>query len=141
MIALVLVSHSRQLALGVKQLADQMADPALQIVAVGGMNDTESESEASDALLGTDPMAIADAIERNWQPDGVLLLVDLGSAVMSAEVAIEMLPPEMQRLCLISNAPLVEGAVIAAIEAGFGKSLSEVNQAAEEAATLVKVAR
>ena len=67
--------------------------------------------------------------------------MDLGSAVMSAEVAVEDLPEERRNHILLSNAPLVEGAVIAAVEASMGKSLHEVNTAAEDAATMQKVER
>jgi dihydroxyacetone kinase DhaKLM complex PTS-EIIA-like component DhaM len=67
--------------------------------------------------------------------------VDLGSAVLSAELALEILPEEISARCLISNAPLVEGAVIAALEASLGHTLAEVNAAAEGVAHLPKVFR
>jgi len=67
--------------------------------------------------------------------------MDLGSAVMSAELAVEMLPPERAAQVLLSNAPLVEGAVVAAVEASIGRSLAEANEAAEGAAAMQKVER
>lgn len=132
-IALVIVSHSRQIAEGVAELAAQMAQDPIPLVAVGGIADGHG-----GYTLGTDAHALVAAICRHWQPDGVLLLADVGSAVISAETAIALLPPEMQPACLISNAPLVEGAVIAALEASLGHSLGRVNAAAEAAAFIVK---
>lgn len=134
MVALIFVSHSRLLAEGVKELASQMCSADVQMAAVGGLIGDEGEN-----VLGTDALRIAAAIESHWSDDGVLILVDLGSAVLSAEQAIELLSPARGQLCLISNAPLVEGSVVAAIEASLGRSLLEVNRAAEAAAQMNKV--
>jgi dihydroxyacetone kinase phosphotransfer subunit len=145
MVSLVLVSHVQAIALGTKMLAEQMTTDGVQIEAAGGIAaaavalDTPSDEQA--LLLGTDAARIADAITRCWSTDGVLLLVDLGSAVLSAELALELLPPELSEQCLISNAPLVEGAVIAALEASLGHSLEAVNAAAEGIAHVAKVWR
>jgi dihydroxyacetone kinase phosphotransfer subunit len=134
-ITLLLVSHSHEVANGVRQLAAQMAPPELTILAVGGVQQGDGYG------LGTDVAAIIAAIEQGWSEAGLLILVDLGSAVMSAETAVELLPPHMAARCCISNAPLVEGAIIAAVEAGLGHDLETVNRAAEGAAGLVKVQR
>jgi len=131
-IGIVLVSHSDRLAQGVKELAEQMTGGSVQIAAAGG---------GPDGSLGTDPDRIRAAVEQTYSPDGVLVLMDLGSAVMSAELAVEMLPAEQAAQVLLSNAPLVEGAVMAAVEASIGKSLREANDAAEEAAAMQKVER
>ena len=137
LVSLVLVSHSLTLARGVKEMADQMADQQVQIEIAAGLVD-----ERTGALvLGTDATQIADAIQRCWTPAGVLILVDLGSAVLSTELALELVPPEVQSACLISNAPLVEGALIAALEASLAHALPAVNQAAEGACHLPKVVR
>jgi dihydroxyacetone kinase phosphotransfer subunit len=135
-ISLILVSHCRDIAQGVLQLAVEMTQTPVSIGAVGGIPDGEGGYR-----IGTDALSIRDAIEANWNSDGVLLLVDLGSAVLSAETAIEFLPEEMQSVCLISNAPLVEGAVIAALEASLQHSLQDVNRAAEAVRCLDKVTR
>ena len=136
MVNLVIVSHCRRLADGVKELADSMANGAIQIAAVGGvMNDDGSDR------LGTDAVRIGEAVREVWTPDGILLLVDLGSAVLSAELALDMLPDEISDRCLISNAPLVEGAVVAALEASVAHSLEIVNQMAEAACNFNKVMR
>ncbi len=71
----------------------------------------------------------------------MLILVDLGSAILSAETALELLPDEQRERCLISNTPLVEGAVVAALEASLGHSLEDVNRAAEAVRNLDKVLR
>ncbi len=148
MVSLVLVSHVQAIALGTKMLAEQMTTDGVQIEAAGGIaaaNVTAavsgSPSDESALLLGTDAARIAEAITRCWSSDGVLLLVDLGSAVLSAELALELLPTELSAQCLISNAPLVEGAVIAALEASLGHSLEAVNAAAEGIAYVAKVWR
>jgi dihydroxyacetone kinase phosphotransfer subunit len=135
MIHLVIVSHSRQIAEGVADLARQMAPDGLAISAVGGIED------GGMLLLGTDAAQIAAVLQEKTGPDGALLLVDLGSAIMSAEIALEMLEPALRARCCISNAPLVEGAIVAAVEAGLSHSLEAVNQAAEAAAAMPKVLR
>jgi dihydroxyacetone kinase phosphotransfer subunit len=132
-VSLVIVSHSALLAEGVREIACQMAGDAIRIAACGGLRTGDGS-----AALGTDAVPIAEAVRSLWSPDGVLLLVDMGSAVLSAEVALDMLEPDERSRCLISNAPLVEGAIVAAIEAGLGRSLEEVNSAAEGACTLPK---
>lgn len=136
MVNLVIVSHLRPLAIAVKDLALQMADGQVQIVAVGGIVDRHGEVQ-----LGTDAVAIAAAIAQCWSPAGVLLLVDLGSAVLSTELALELLPEEQAERCLISNAPLVEGAIIATVEASLGHGLTTVNAAAEGVVHIPKLVR
>lgn len=130
-VGIVIVSHSAQLAAGVAELAGQMAGATVTIAAAGGMD---------DGGLGTSLAKTTQALERAYSPEGTLLLADLGSAVMTAEMAIERLPPERQALIRISNAPLVEGAVIAAVESSIGSTLDVVAAAAEQAARLEKVA-
>jgi dihydroxyacetone kinase DhaKLM complex PTS-EIIA-like component DhaM len=101
------------------------------IVAAGGLDDD---------TIGTNAERIHAALVEAASPDGTLMLVDLGSAVMSAQVAIEMLPEKERGRVDLSKAPLVEGAVVAAVEASIGKSLSEVRAAAESAAEFDKLA-
>jgi PTS hybrid protein len=129
MVGLVIVSHSRLLAEGVRELAGQMAGPAVRIIPAGG---------GPDGGLGTDVARIAAALDAAWDGDGVLVLADLGSAIMSAQIAIEAQPAERQPLLLLSPAPLVEGAVIAAVEASLGRDLAAVAAAAVAARDLPK---
>src|SRR3954451_12204207 len=116
MVGLIIVSHSATLAAGVVELARQMGGEDVAIEPAGGMADPPGE-------IGTDMQVVMGAIERAASPDGVLVLMDLGSAVMSAEMAVEMLPDARVLLC---EAPLVEGAVAAAARARTGASLEEV---------------
>ncbi len=123
MIGLVLVSHSAKLAEGVAELAAQMAGPEVRIAVAGGL-------DQPGRPLGTDATLVARAIDEAWSDNGVLVLMDLGSAVLSAELALELLPGERRDRVLLTEAPLVEGAVAAAVAAGLGEPLSAV---AEEA--------
>ncbi len=129
MVSLVLVSHSRQLAEGVRELAAQMTQGRVRIAVAGG---------TSDGRLGTDAIAIQAAIEGVRGAEGVLVLVDLGSAVLSTQMAIEQLADGAGRVVL-SDAPFVEGAVVAAVEASIEKDLDEVAAAAAGAAQMEKI--
>lgn len=137
MVNLVIVSHSRKLAEGVCDVARQMASDAMLILAVGGIADAAAAGDDHIAL-GTEAPAIAQAICDAMGSDGVLVLIDMGSAAFAAEAALQTLPKEMRSRVLISNAPLVEGAIVAAVEASLGRSLQEVNAAAEAAAQMLK---
>lgn len=129
-VALVIVSHSQQLADGVREIAAQMAGDRVVIRAVGG---------AADGSLGTNADAIARAITDADQGDGALILMDLGSAVLSTETALEMVGLNDSPNIRLSNAPLVEGAVVAAIEASVGRTLAEVADAALDAKDMTKL--
>jgi dihydroxyacetone kinase phosphotransfer subunit len=85
-----------------------------------------------DGGLGTDVPRIIDAIETVWTPKGVAILVDLGGAETNSEMAVEMLPPERRGHVVVCNAPIVEGAVMAATEAAGGSPLDKVRAVAEE---------
>jgi phosphoenolpyruvate---glycerone phosphotransferase subunit DhaM len=129
-VGLVIVSHSPKVAEGVVELAEQMAEE-VRVLAAGGTDDGE---------IGTSATRIADAISAADSGDGVLVLVDLGSAVISTRMAIdELLPDELRGQVRISEGPVVEGAVIGAVQASTGSSLEEVATAAARAATLPKV--
>jgi PTS hybrid protein len=126
-VGLVVVSHSVRIAEGTAELAGQMAGPEVRIVPAGGME---------DGTIGTDAARIAAAIEAADAGAGVVILVDLGSAVLSAVTALELLgDPQNVRL---SRGPIVEGAVIAAVQASTGSTLDEVLEAAEAAASMPK---
>jgi phosphoenolpyruvate-protein phosphotransferase/dihydroxyacetone kinase phosphotransfer subunit len=116
-VGLVVVSHSEALAEGVVALAREMGGEELKLEAAGGMDEP--------GALGTDAERVRAAIERAMSDDGVLVLMDLGSALMSAEFAIEMLDGAAGRV-LLSDAPLVEGTVAAAVAARGGATLEEV---------------
>lgn len=122
MVGIVLVSHSATLAAGLLQLTEQVAGNQVKVAAAGGLNDN---------TLGTSAERIRQAIEQVYAPDGVLILFDLGSALMSTEMALHMLPPAKRKNIKLSNAPLVEGALAAVVEASLGSPLYQVNTAAE----------
>ncbi len=119
MIGLVIVSHSAKLAEGVAELARGMAGPDVQIATAGGL-DTPTHA------LGTDAALILQAIEQVYSNDGVLVLMDLGSAILSAEMAVEMLDAEKRTHIALCDAPLVEGAIAAAVQARLGSPLAQV---------------
>ncbi len=129
MVSLLIVSHSAQLAAGVKEFAEQVAGGKVQIADAGG---------ATDGSLGTSVDRIQERLRQVASPDGTLVLVDLGSAVLSVEMAIEALGAGRVQ---ISDAPLVEGAYLAAIEASAEASLEETADAALQARAMVKVHR
>jgi phosphoenolpyruvate-protein phosphotransferase/dihydroxyacetone kinase phosphotransfer subunit len=122
-VGLVIVSHSAALADAVVELAREMGGPEVAIEPAGGME---------DGKIGTDAERVRQAVERVRSADGVLVLMDLGSAVMSAEMATEIAEPDGGPI-LLSEAPLVEGAVAAAALAGAGASLEEVAREARGA--------
>ncbi len=128
-VSLVIVSHSQKLAEGVAELAAQMANGQTIIATAGG---------AADGSLGTSADKVLQALTQAQSADGILILVDLGSAGMAVEMALESLAPEQRERVQVSSAPLVEGAVIAAVEASIGRSLQEVAEAAASAEALSK---
>ena len=122
MVGIVVVSHSAALAEGVVELARQMGGDELALEPAGGLE---------DGSIGTDVERVRAAIERAMGDDGVLVLMDLGSALMSAEMAVELL--EADGRVELSDAPFVEGAVAAAVAARGGASLDEVAAEARRA--------
>ncbi|MBE7549695.1 MAG: PTS-dependent dihydroxyacetone kinase phosphotransferase subunit DhaM [Anaerolineales bacterium] len=130
MIGIVIVSHSHLLAKGLQDMAIQMSKNMVKIEAAGGVD---------DANIGTNAERIHRAIEAAYSPDGVLILFDLGSALFSTQMAIEMLPAEHHAKVKVSAAHLVEGAIVAAVEASLGHSLEEVNAAAEAVKDMQKI--
>ncbi|MBE9107782.1 phosphoenolpyruvate--protein phosphotransferase, partial [Nostoc cf. edaphicum LEGE 07299] len=118
-IAIVIVSHSKQLALGVRELAAQMVQDQVPIAVAAGIEDPENP-------LGTDPIQVYEAIASVFSDDGVLVLMDLGSALLSAEMAIEFLPEAQQEKVYLCEAPLVEGAIAAVVAAAAGRDIHQV---------------
>ncbi len=121
MVGIVIVSHSAELARGVRELAAQVAGDDVRIEAAGG---------GPDGTLGTDDALVRDAIRRANQGDGVLVLGDLGSAILTIRHVLER---QGNGHVLLADAPLVEGAVAAAVVASVGSGLDDVAKAAEEA--------
>lgn len=121
-VGLVIVSHSTRLAEGVVELAQQMA-PDVRVIAAGGL---------PDGNIGTDFEKVSAALSDANTGQGAVVLYDLGSAQMIAELAVESLGDPST--ALVVEAPLVEGAVAAAVAAQGGARMAAVGKAAESAA-------
>ncbi|KUL26831.1 dihydroxyacetone kinase phosphoryl donor subunit DhaM [Actinoplanes awajinensis] len=119
LVGIVLVSHSEQLASGLRDLLRQVATDEVRIEPAGGTGDGD---------LGTSPDLIAAAIARADDGAGVVILADLGSAVLTTRAVLEDAPGP-----LLVDAPFVEGAVAAAVTASAGADLDTVAEAAREA--------
>jgi dihydroxyacetone kinase phosphotransfer subunit len=122
-VGIVIVSHSPLVAQGTADMVRQMVGDEVPLAYCGGNG---------DGGLGTSVEAILQAIDKAWSDAGVAILVDLGGAETNSEMAVEMLPDERAKRVVVCNAPIVEGAVIAATEASGGASLATVKQTAEE---------
>lgn len=122
-VGIVIVSHSAKVAEGAADMVRQMVGDTVPLAYTGGN---------SDGGLGTDVGNIMAAIDAAWSDAGVAVLVDLGGAETNTEMAIEMLDDDKQKRIVICNAPIVEGAVIAATESSGGSPLDLVKQTAEE---------
>ena len=119
MVGIVLVAHSAELAESVLKLAQQMAQGKAPIAAAGGIDDPENP-------FGTDAVRVAKAIQSVYSDEGVVVLMDLGSALLSAEMALEFLPEEARSKVVLCEAPLVEGAIAAAVQSAAGADLQQV---------------
>jgi phosphoenolpyruvate---glycerone phosphotransferase subunit DhaM len=122
-VGIVIVSHSPDVARGAADMVRQMVGEDVPLGYCGGN---------PDGGLGTSVEKILAAIDAAWSDRGVAVLVDLGGAETNSEMAIEMLSPERRPKVVVCNAPIVEGAVMAATEAWGGASLEEVRRTAEE---------
>ncbi|MGD2049859.1 MAG: phosphoenolpyruvate--protein phosphotransferase [Chloroflexota bacterium] len=119
MVSIVIVSHSAKLAEGAQELAHQMVQGEVALAAAGGIDDPENP-------IGTDAMKVHEAINAVYSEDGVVVLMDLGSALLSAEMALEFLSPEQQANVYLCEAPLVEGLMAAAVQASVGGNVQQV---------------
>jgi dihydroxyacetone kinase phosphotransfer subunit len=122
-VGIVIVSHSKLVAQGAADMVRQMVGDEVPLAWCGGN---------ADGGLGTSVEAIMQAIDRAWSDKGVAILVDLGGAETNSEMAVEMLDGGRPGMVVVCNAPVVEGAVMAATEASGGASLAEVRATAEE---------
>jgi PTS hybrid protein len=128
-VGLVLVSHSAEIADGLAKLVGQVAGPSVPIVAAGG---------GPDGTFGTDGGRVLVALQEAAQSVGAVVLMDLGSSVLSVRAALGELSEEAVDRLRIADAPLVEGAIAAGVTASTGGSVDEVLAAAQEARTVAK---
>lgn len=126
MFSIVIVSHSQKLAEGIVEVAKMMAHN-VTVIAAGGKENGE---------LGTSYEKIAAAINEVYTDDGTAILMDMGSAVMTAEIVLESM--NERRLKLI-DAPIVEGAILAAIEAAAETSLEDLPEKMQQARDVRKI--
>lgn len=126
MVGIIIVSHSQKLAEGVAELAKMMAADA-PVVPAGGLE---------NGTFGTSFEKISTAIDSVYSDDGVVILMDMGSAVMTAEMVIENMPDKKIRML---DCPLVEGAVVAAISSSANQSVEEIAEAVQDAASEKKL--
>ena len=135
LVGLVLVSHSRTLVEGVREIVAQFGGDDVPVELAGGTD---------DGRLGTNAVRITEAIRTiiGSDPggsDGVVVLIDFGSAALSTELALDDLTDAERAAVRVPEAPLVEGAFVAGIQASIGASLDDVAVAAESAATMTKM--
>lgn len=131
MTGVIIVSHSEKLAEGLRDIVMEMNDGSVEIIAAGG---------TGDGRIGTNTNRIKSAIESLQDKDQILIFVDLGSAVICSETAIEMLDDEsLQEKVHIVDAPLVEGVVGGVVQATICDDLDQIVATAKEGATIQKV--
>lgn len=126
-VGIVIVSHSPLVAEGTAQMVRQMVGDEVRLAWCGG---------DPDGGLGTSVQDIINAMESVWSDAGVAVLVDLGGAESNSEMAVEIIGEPRSSKIRICNAPIVEGAVMAATEAAGGSSLATVVATAEELSPL-----
>ena len=131
---LVLISHSGSVAAGLRDMVNQVAGGEVTVAIAGG---------TEDGRLGTSAPRIAAALRSTLDTgaEGVIVLFDLGSAALSLELALDDLDPGDRDRVRVSEAPLVEGAILAAVQASIGAGLGEVEAAAAAASTMSKIPR
>lgn len=126
MVGIVIVSHSAKVAEGAMELAMTMA-PDAKMAAAGGL---------PDGSIGTDMERITNAINSVMSDDGVIMLVDMGSAIMTSKMAIEM--SDAPEKIKIVDTPIVEGATIGAVEASIGSSMEQIEDVLKQVKTQPK---
>lgn len=119
MIGIVIVSHSRKLSDGLKEMAEGMTQMPVPIASAGGLDDP-------DDGLGTDAVRVMEAVRSVASDDGVLIFADIGSAKLSAEMAIDLLDDEERADVRFCDAPLVEGVLAATVQIAANGTLEEV---------------
>jgi len=119
MVSIVVVSHSAKLAAGVADLARQMSQQGCRLAVAAGVDDPEQP-------IGTNAIKVMDAIKEVFDPSGVVVMMDMGSAILSAETALELLPADLANNVKLCAAPFVEGTVAATVAAASGLPLEQV---------------
>lgn len=129
-IGVVIVSHSEYIANGLKDLVNEMNDGTVPVIAAGG---------ADGGRIGTSAIRIQNAIESLEDCDHILIYADLGSSVLSAETAIDIVDEDLAEKVQIVDAPIVEGALAGVVQATISDDVNEVIRVSEEARNAHKV--
>lgn len=129
-IGVVIVSHSEYIANGLKDLVNEMNDGTVPVIAAGG---------ADGGRIGTSAIRIQNAIESLEDCDHILIYADLGSSVLSAETAIDIVDEDLAEKVQIVEAPIVEGALAGVVQATISDDVNEVIRVSEEARNAHKV--
>lgn len=107
MIGLILVSHSEKITDGIKDLVVEMTKDAVPIISCGG---------TTDGRLGTSADKIVDAINELSGCNRILIFTDIGSSIMSSEIALDLVDEDLKEKCILVDAPIVEGAFVAGVQ-------------------------
>ncbi|MCI6859187.1 MAG: PTS-dependent dihydroxyacetone kinase phosphotransferase subunit DhaM [Eubacterium sp.] len=129
-IGVILVSHSEYIAKGLKELVNEMNDGSVPVIAAGG---------ADGGRIGTSAIKIQEAIESMEDCDHILIYADLGSSILSAETAMDLIEEELAEKVQIVDAPIVEGALSGVVQATISDDVNEVIRASEEARDVHKI--
>lgn len=130
MAGIVVVSHSSKIAEGVVELVEQMTQGRIRLKAAGGTEDNR---------IGTDAMKIQKAILEVDDGTQVLIFMDLGSAIMSAEMALDFLEEDLKKRVTLVDAPLVEGVLAGSIQATITEDIEEIIKVAKGSKNLIKI--
>ncbi|MBC3798268.1 PTS-dependent dihydroxyacetone kinase phosphotransferase subunit DhaM [Acetobacterium paludosum] len=130
MTGVIIVSHSEKLAEGLRDIAMEMNDGSVEIIAAGG---------ADGGRIGTNTLKIKAAIEALADREHILIFVDLGSSVMSSEAAIDLVDDAIQEKVHIVDSPLVEGVIGGVVQATICNDLDEILATCSESARMKKV--
>ncbi len=129
-IGVVLVSHSEYIAVGLRDLVNEMNDGSVPVVAAGG---------ADGGRIGTSAIKIQEAIESIEDCDHILIYADLGSSILSAETALDLVDEDLADKCRMVDCPIVEGALAGVIMAAGSGDVEVAVQASEEARGALKL--
>lgn len=120
----VLVSHSALIAEGLRDLVNEMNDGSVPVIAAGG---------ADEGRIGTSAIKIMNAFEELEDCDHILIYADLGSSILSAETALDLVDEDLAEKCQLVDCPIVEGALAGVVQATMAESVEEIIAASEDA--------
>lgn len=130
MLGIVVVSHSEKIAEGVVDLCYEMVSKEVKIMPAGGTD---------DGGIGTNPIKIKEAIEKAYDGDGVVIIGDIGSSLMNADMALELLEEDIRNKTRILDTPIVEGSIAVAVQTFISNDINEILKAAVDARTTRKI--